>query len=153
MSTRSISGMTNRFGDMTIGSPTPIKNMETSLTQSGDTEIQVSKINAMFPTVSDTHIRLLLKKWDETVSIWNLAFFLRELNILILFSFLHHWQTCFGYFLMQIKSRSLFSTNSASRMFYTYVSRLESGSIEILARARHWLSSKYLFNLLNIHFW
>lgn len=62
MSGRSTSTMTNRFGDITLGSPTPIRNIETSLTQSGDTEIQVAKINAMFPTVSDTHIRLLLKK-------------------------------------------------------------------------------------------
>ncbi|XP_043277688.1 uncharacterized protein [Venturia canescens] len=67
MSIRSISATTNRFGEMTIGSPTPIKNMETSLTQNGDTEIQVSKINAMFPTVSDTHIRLLLKKYLKNV--------------------------------------------------------------------------------------
>lgn len=62
MSERSMSGMTNRFGDVTIGSPTPIRNIETNFTQSGDTEIQVAQINAMFPTVSETHIRLLLKK-------------------------------------------------------------------------------------------
>lgn len=54
--------MTNRLGDMTLGSPTPVKNMETYLTQNSDSELQVAKINAMFPTVSDTHIRLLLKK-------------------------------------------------------------------------------------------
>lgn len=60
--TRSISATTNKFGDMTIGSPTPLKNMETSFTQSSDVELQVAKINAIFPTVSDTHIRLLLKK-------------------------------------------------------------------------------------------
>ncbi|XP_015112135.1 uncharacterized protein LOC107037869 isoform X2 [Diachasma alloeum] len=65
MSTRSMSGMTNRFGDMTIGSPTPVRNMETSLTQNGDTEFQVARINAIFPTVSDTHIRLLLKKYHN----------------------------------------------------------------------------------------
>lgn len=53
--------MTNRLGDMTLGS-SPIKNMETCLTQNSDSELQVAKINAMFPTVSDTHIRLLLKK-------------------------------------------------------------------------------------------
>ncbi|XP_043277686.1 uncharacterized protein [Venturia canescens] len=69
MSIRSISATTNRFGEMTIGSPTPIKNMETSLTQNGDTEIQVSKINAMFPTVSDTHIRLLLKKYHNRAAL------------------------------------------------------------------------------------
>ncbi|XP_044021353.1 uncharacterized protein LOC122861190 isoform X4 [Aphidius gifuensis] len=67
MSERSLSGMTNRFGDVTIGSPTPIRNVETSFTQSGDTEIQVAKINAMFPTVSETHIRLLLKKYLKNV--------------------------------------------------------------------------------------
>ncbi|XP_044021351.1 uncharacterized protein LOC122861190 isoform X2 [Aphidius gifuensis] len=66
MSERSLSGMTNRFGDVTIGSPTPIRNVETSFTQSGDTEIQVAKINAMFPTVSETHIRLLLKKYHNS---------------------------------------------------------------------------------------
>lgn len=47
---------------MTIGSPTPMKNMETSFIQGTDVELQVAKINAIFPTVSDTHIRLLLKK-------------------------------------------------------------------------------------------
>ncbi|XP_015112136.1 uncharacterized protein LOC107037869 isoform X3 [Diachasma alloeum] len=67
MSTRSMSGMTNRFGDMTIGSPTPVRNMETSLTQNGDTEFQVARINAIFPTVSDTHIRLLLKKYLKNI--------------------------------------------------------------------------------------
>ncbi|XP_057334111.1 uncharacterized protein LOC130673189 isoform X1 [Microplitis mediator] len=63
--TRSISATTNKFGDMTIGSPTPLKNMETSFTQSSDVELQVAKINAIFPTVSDTHIRLLLKKYNN----------------------------------------------------------------------------------------
>lgn len=62
VSSRSVSAMTNRFGDVTIGSPTPVRNMETSLSQNVDTEVQVARINAMFPTVSDTHIRLLLKK-------------------------------------------------------------------------------------------
>lgn len=54
--------MTNRFGDITLGSPTLVRNMETSLTQNSDSELQVAKINAMFPTVSENHIRLLLKK-------------------------------------------------------------------------------------------
>ncbi|XP_051174446.1 uncharacterized protein LOC127290095 isoform X4 [Leptopilina boulardi] len=68
MSTRSISAMTNRFGDMTIGSPTPTRNMETSfMPNNSDAEIQVAKINAMFPTVTDTHIRLLLKKYLKNV--------------------------------------------------------------------------------------
>lgn len=67
MSGKSMSGITNRFGDITIGSTTPIKNIETSFTQSGDTEIQVAKINAMFPTVTETHIRLLLKKYLKNV--------------------------------------------------------------------------------------
>lgn len=62
MSTRSISATTNQFGEMTIGSPTPVKNVETSLSQTGDIELQVAKINGIFPTVSDTHIRFLLKK-------------------------------------------------------------------------------------------
>ncbi|KAL2730704.1 BAG family molecular chaperone regulator 3 [Vespula squamosa] len=61
MSMKSMSAMTNRFGEITLGSPTPVRNMETTLTQDSDSELQVAKINAMFPTVSDTHIRLLLK--------------------------------------------------------------------------------------------
>ncbi|KAK1136649.1 hypothetical protein K0M31_001193 [Melipona bicolor] len=61
--------MTNRLGDMTLGSPTPIKNMETCLTQNSDSELQVAKINAMFPTVSDTHIRLLLKKYHNRAAL------------------------------------------------------------------------------------
>ncbi|XP_066593090.1 uncharacterized protein [Prorops nasuta] len=65
MSTRSVSAMTNRFGDITLGSPTPVRNMETSLTQNSDSELVVNKINTMFPTVSDTHIRLLLKKYHN----------------------------------------------------------------------------------------
>ncbi|XP_014234093.1 uncharacterized protein LOC106657220 isoform X5 [Trichogramma pretiosum] len=62
ISTRSVSGLTNRLGDLTIGSPTPIRT-ENSLIQNTDIELQVAKINTMFPTVSDTHIRLLLKKY------------------------------------------------------------------------------------------
>ncbi|XP_011500005.1 PREDICTED: uncharacterized protein LOC105363901 [Ceratosolen solmsi marchali] len=65
LSNRSVSGLTNRLGEMTIGSPTPIRNMETSLIQNEDVELQVVKINTMFPTVSDTHIRLLLKKYHN----------------------------------------------------------------------------------------
>ncbi|KOX67730.1 BAG family molecular chaperone regulator 3 [Melipona quadrifasciata] len=64
-----VSAMTNRLGDMTLGSPTPIKNMETCLTQNSDSELQVVKINAMFPTVSDTHIRLLLKKYHNRAAL------------------------------------------------------------------------------------
>ncbi|XP_050584838.1 uncharacterized protein LOC126919531 isoform X3 [Bombus affinis] len=67
LSLKSVSAMTNRLGDMTLGSPTPVKNMETYLTQNSDSELQVAKINAMFPTVSDTHIRLLLKKYLKNV--------------------------------------------------------------------------------------
>ncbi|XP_012259954.2 uncharacterized protein LOC105688341 isoform X3 [Athalia rosae] len=67
LSSRSVSAMTNRLGDITIGSPTPVRNTETSLIQNVDTEVQVAKINAMFPTVSDTHIRLLLKKYLKNV--------------------------------------------------------------------------------------
>ncbi|XP_076244762.1 uncharacterized protein LOC143185548 isoform X2 [Calliopsis andreniformis] len=69
LSLKSVSGMTNRFGDMTLGSPTPMMNMETSLTQNSDAELQVAKINAMFPTVSDTHIRLLLKKYHNRAAL------------------------------------------------------------------------------------
>ncbi|XP_076751442.1 uncharacterized protein LOC143423770 isoform X2 [Xylocopa sonorina] len=67
LSLKSVSAMTNRLGEMTLGSPTPIRNMETSLTQNSDSELQVAKINAMFPTVSDTHIRLLLKKYLKNI--------------------------------------------------------------------------------------
>lgn len=35
---------------------------ETSFTTQIDTDAAVTKINTMFPTASDTHIRLLLKK-------------------------------------------------------------------------------------------
>ncbi|XP_043488263.1 uncharacterized protein LOC122515117 isoform X4 [Polistes fuscatus] len=67
MSMKSMSVMTNRFGEITLGSPTPVRNMETTLTQDSNSELQVAKINAMFPTVSDTHIRLLLKKYLKNV--------------------------------------------------------------------------------------
>ncbi|XP_053993959.1 uncharacterized protein LOC128891457 isoform X4 [Hylaeus anthracinus] len=67
LSLKSVSAMTNRFGDMTIGSPTPIRNMETSLTQNSDSELQVATINAMFPTVSDIHIRFLLRKYLKNI--------------------------------------------------------------------------------------
>ncbi|XP_012281917.2 uncharacterized protein LOC105700556 isoform X4 [Orussus abietinus] len=69
LSTRSTSAMLSNFGGMTIGSPTPIRNMETVLTDSSDVEIQVAKISAMFPTVSDTHIRLLLKKYHNRAAV------------------------------------------------------------------------------------
>ncbi|XP_012259953.2 uncharacterized protein LOC105688341 isoform X2 [Athalia rosae] len=69
LSSRSVSAMTNRLGDITIGSPTPVRNTETSLIQNVDTEVQVAKINAMFPTVSDTHIRLLLKKYHNRAAV------------------------------------------------------------------------------------
>ncbi|XP_031773527.1 uncharacterized protein LOC100865708 isoform X1 [Apis florea] len=69
LSLKSVSAMTNRLGDMTLGSSTPIKNMETCLTQNSDSELQVAKINAMFPTVSDTHIRLLLKKYHNRAAL------------------------------------------------------------------------------------
>nr|XP_031844057.1 uncharacterized protein LOC116431985 isoform X1 [Nomia melanderi] len=69
LSLKSVNAITNRLGDMTLGSPTPIKNMETSLMQNSDTELQVAKINAMFPTVSDTHIRLLLKKYHNRAAL------------------------------------------------------------------------------------
>ncbi|XP_058802297.1 uncharacterized protein LOC131670597 isoform X2 [Phymastichus coffea] len=63
--TRSVSGLTNRLGDMTIGSPTPTRTLETSLIVNDDVEIHVAKLSAMFPTVSETHIRLLLKKYHN----------------------------------------------------------------------------------------
>ncbi|XP_043263136.1 uncharacterized protein LOC122403595 isoform X3 [Colletes gigas] len=69
LSLKSVSAMTNRFGDMTLRSPTPIKNMETSLTQNSDSELQVAKINAMFPTVSDIHIRFLLRKYHNRAAL------------------------------------------------------------------------------------
>ncbi|XP_035734994.1 uncharacterized protein LOC118447295 isoform X2 [Vespa mandarinia] len=69
MSMKSMSAMINRFGEITLGSPTPVRNMETTLTQDSDSELQVAKINAMFPTVSDTHIRLLLKKYHNRAAL------------------------------------------------------------------------------------
>ncbi|XP_076629557.1 uncharacterized protein LOC143345879 isoform X4 [Colletes latitarsis] len=69
LSLKSVSAMTNRFGDMTLRSPTPIKNTETSLTQNSDSELQVAKINAMFPTVSDIHIRFLLRKYHNRAAL------------------------------------------------------------------------------------
>lgn len=38
------------------------KVQDSSLTALTDTDEAVAKVSAMFPTVSDTHIRLLLKK-------------------------------------------------------------------------------------------
>ncbi|XP_011632469.1 uncharacterized protein LOC105424110 isoform X3 [Pogonomyrmex barbatus] len=67
LSLKSTSAVTTRFGDLTLGSPTPVRNTETSFTQNSDFESQVAKINAVFPTVSDTHIRLLLKKYLKNV--------------------------------------------------------------------------------------
>ncbi|XP_011879179.1 PREDICTED: uncharacterized protein LOC105568272 isoform X2 [Vollenhovia emeryi] len=69
LSLKSTSAMTTRFGDLTLGSPTPVRNTETSFTQNSDSESQVAKINAVFPTVSDTHIRLLLKKYHNRAAL------------------------------------------------------------------------------------
>ncbi|KAL0123406.1 hypothetical protein PUN28_005736 [Cardiocondyla obscurior] len=69
LSFKSTSAMTTRFGDLTLGSPTPVRNTETSFTQNSDSESQVAKINAVFPTVSDTHIRLLLKKYHNRAAL------------------------------------------------------------------------------------
>lgn len=47
------------------GSPLSVRAarvQETSISNVSDTEESVNKIRAMFPTVSDIHIRLLLKK-------------------------------------------------------------------------------------------
>lgn len=67
LSLKSTSAVTTRFGDLTLGSPTPATKTETSFTQNSDFELQVAKINAVFPTVSDTHIRLLLKKYLKNI--------------------------------------------------------------------------------------
>ncbi|XP_032690498.1 uncharacterized protein LOC116853483 isoform X1 [Odontomachus brunneus] len=69
LSLKSTSAVTTRFGDLTLGSPTPVRNTETSFTQNTDSESQVAKINAVFPTVSDTHIRLLLKKYHNRAAL------------------------------------------------------------------------------------
>ncbi|XP_012235901.1 uncharacterized protein [Linepithema humile] len=69
LSLKSTSAVTTRFGDLTLGSPTPVKNTETSFIQNSDSESQVAKINAVFPTVSDTHIRLLLKKYHNRAAL------------------------------------------------------------------------------------
>ncbi|XP_029167671.1 uncharacterized protein LOC114938087 isoform X2 [Nylanderia fulva] len=69
LSLKSTSAVTTRFGDLTLESPTPVRNTETSFTQNSDSESQVAKINAVFPTVSDTHIRLLLKKYHNRAAL------------------------------------------------------------------------------------
>ncbi|XP_020300503.1 uncharacterized protein LOC109864068 isoform X2 [Pseudomyrmex gracilis] len=69
LSLKSTSAVTTRFGDLTLGSPTPATKTETSFTQNSDFELQVAKINAVFPTVSDTHIRLLLKKYHNRAAL------------------------------------------------------------------------------------
>ncbi|XP_029667437.1 uncharacterized protein LOC115238063 isoform X5 [Formica exsecta] len=69
LSLKSASAVTTRFGDLTLESPTPLRNTETSFTQNSDSESQVAKINAVFPTVSDTHIRLLLKKYHNRAAL------------------------------------------------------------------------------------
>ncbi|XP_077275332.1 uncharacterized protein LOC143904483 isoform X1 [Temnothorax americanus] len=69
LSLKSTSAVTTRFGDLTLGSPTPVRNTETTFTQNSDSESQVAKINAVFPTVSDTHIRLLLKKYHNRAAL------------------------------------------------------------------------------------
>ncbi|XP_050447825.1 uncharacterized protein LOC126849731 isoform X2 [Cataglyphis hispanica] len=69
LSLKSTSAVTTRFGDLTLESPTPLRNTETSFTQNSDSESQVAKINAVFPTVSDTHIRLLLKKYHNRAAL------------------------------------------------------------------------------------
>ena len=62
MSAQSISGLTNRLGEMTTRSATPVRNADSGLFPHTNLELQVAKINAMFPTVPDSHIRCLLKK-------------------------------------------------------------------------------------------
>lgn len=41
----------------------PARLQENILPTTSNVDESVTKINAMFPTVSDTHIRLLLKKY------------------------------------------------------------------------------------------
>lgn len=50
-----------QFGSQNIMQETSFSNANNIVTAQ-DTEVAVAKINTMFPTVSDTHIRLLLKK-------------------------------------------------------------------------------------------
>ncbi|KAB0790051.1 hypothetical protein PPYR_15625, partial [Photinus pyralis] len=46
---------------VTRGSPRTSRLQDTTLSAAANTEEAVTKISTMFPTVSDTHIRLLLK--------------------------------------------------------------------------------------------
>ncbi|KAJ8928114.1 hypothetical protein NQ314_019340 [Rhamnusium bicolor] len=54
--------MKPRMSPLTVKSP---KIQDSSLTVLTDTDEAVAKISAMFPTVSETHIRLLLKKYHN----------------------------------------------------------------------------------------
>nr|XP_022915668.1 uncharacterized protein LOC111425694 isoform X3 [Onthophagus taurus] len=45
----------------------PQQTQESTLTISQETDESVAKISSMFPTVSDTHIRLLLKKYMKSI--------------------------------------------------------------------------------------
>ncbi|KAL3275872.1 hypothetical protein HHI36_020611 [Cryptolaemus montrouzieri] len=55
------------FSSKTRGSPLTVRSklQESPLTNAVDTDEAVSKISAMFPTVSDAHIRLLMKKFHN----------------------------------------------------------------------------------------
>ncbi|XP_031359198.1 uncharacterized protein LOC116182800 [Photinus pyralis] len=50
---------------VTRGSPRTSRLQDTTLSAAANTEEAVTKISTMFPTVSDTHIRLLLKKYHN----------------------------------------------------------------------------------------
>lgn len=43
------------------------QQQETSFITPAETDAAVAKINTMFPTASDTHIRLLLKKYVQYI--------------------------------------------------------------------------------------
>uniref|UniRef100_A0A1Y1MY13 WW domain-containing protein n=1 Tax=Photinus pyralis TaxID=7054 RepID=A0A1Y1MY13_PHOPY len=52
---------------VTRGSPRTSRLQDTTLSAAANTEEAVTKISTMFPTVSDTHIRLLLKKYMKFI--------------------------------------------------------------------------------------
>lgn len=51
-----------QFGSQNIMQETSFSNANNVIVTAQDTEVAVAKINTMFPTVTDTHIRILLKK-------------------------------------------------------------------------------------------
>lgn len=62
MGSPNISRIIQHFDRANYNSYNSSNYQETSFTTQAETDAAVSKINTMFPTASDAHIRLLLKK-------------------------------------------------------------------------------------------